>query len=88
MTKEYDDIKEGRYIRKTKDFSKPCPKCGAIMEFDVIKLRNLRPSKKTKYEIIYDDCPNNCSLRFEDIFQNIDTEEQIIWYEEEKDDDL
>ena len=83
MTKEYNNIKEGRYVKKTKDFSKPCPKCGAIMEFDVV----LHPFKKTKYEIIY-DCPNNCSLRFEDKYQNIDTEEQIIWYEEEKDDSI
>lgn len=80
---KYNNIKEGRYVKKTKDFSKPCPKCGAIMEFDIL----LRPSKKTRYEIIY-DCPNNCSLRFEEAYQYIDTEEQIIWYEEEKDDEI
>lgn len=80
---EFKEIKEGRYIRKTKDFSKPCPKCGAVMDFDIIRFRY--PKKTTTYEIEY-ECPNNCDLKFEDMFQSINTEEQIIWYEVEEDD--
>ena len=82
---EFKEIKEGRYIRKTKDFSKPCPKCGAIMDFDIIRYGY--PKKSTAYEIVY-ECPNNCRSKFEDRFQYINTEEQIIWYEEEEDDSI
>ena len=67
-------------VRKYKEIKKPCPKCGAIMGYDI--------KSETAYDkgtyVIYYECPNDCSLTFEDGFERIKTDEIMIWYEEEE----
>ena len=67
-------------IRKYKEIKKPCPKCGTIMEYDI---KNETSYDKGTY-VIYYECPNDCSLAFEDGFERIKTDETMIWYEEEE----
>ena len=74
------------YRRKTKDFSKPCPKCGAVMDFDITVAPSYfenSPKPKEEYYLIY-DCPNDCKLPFEEWHITLETNEKIIWYEEEE----
>jgi hypothetical protein len=74
------------YRRKTKDFSKPCPNCSATMEFDIVVVSShfkKPPKLKEKYYLMY-DCPNDCKLPFEEWHITLETNEKIIWYEEEE----
>lgn len=67
-------------VRKYKEIKKPCPNCGAIMEYDI---KNGNFYDKKSY-VIYYECPNDCLLAFEDGFERLETNETMIWYEEEE----
>ena len=67
-------------VRKYKEINKPCPKCGAIMDYDIIK--DVYHMKGT-YCIAY-ECPNGCELKFKESYEDIKTDEPMIWYEEEE----
>lgn len=66
-----------RFVRKYKDFSKPCPKCNNTLQFDI---QILRPSK---YIICY-ECLNGCNLSYKEQYNYLSTEEKIIYYELEE----
>ena len=66
-----------RFVRKYKDFSKPCTKCNNTLQFDI---QILRPSK---YIICY-ECLNGCNLSYEEQYNYLSTEEKIIYYELEE----
>ena len=64
-------------VRKYKKIEKPCPQCGAIMEY-IIQIK-----EGNNYCIEY-DCPNDCELLFKEAFEYITTDEPMVWYEEEE----
>lgn len=67
-------------VRKYKEIKKPCPKCGTIMEYDIIKdVYHMIGTYSIEYE-----CPNECELAFNEQYEYIKTEESMIWYEEEE----
>lgn len=67
-------------VRKYKEIKKPCPKCGAVMEY-IIQVNC--PKEGNNYCIEY-DCPNDCELSFKEAFEYITTDEPMVWYEEEE----
>lgn len=49
------------YVLKHKFKSHSCPHCGIELDLDVVKLND-------KTCVFYFDCPNNCSLTFDESY--------------------
>lgn len=65
-------------IKKDKGKQKPCPHCGTLMEYDVIK------NRLNWYWIFY-ECPNQCKLTYKEECEWIqDDTNSFIYYEEEE----
>lgn len=65
------------YVLKHKFKSHSCPYCGIELDLDVVKLNN-------KTCVFYFDCPNNCSLTFDESYQQHTYSPTDFYYEEEE----